>query len=77
MKTRMATAFAVGSAIGAGAALLYAPVSGRRMRHMLRREAKGYWDVISKKSHDVSGECRNFVNGATRFIKNPKIVNAR
>jgi len=73
----MATMFLVGSAIGAGAALLYAPVSGRRMRRILRREAKDYWDAISNKSNKVQSQCRNMVNGAARFLKNQKIAAVR
>jgi gas vesicle protein len=76
-RTQMATAFLVGSAIGATSALLFAPVSGRRMRRILRREANHCLNLVSTKSREIQGQYQNLVSSAARFLKNNKIASVR
>ena len=55
---RIVTAFAIGAAIGAGLALLYAPRSGRETRTLLARKSR----ELKGKAGDLIDDAREFVN---------------
>ncbi len=48
--------FTFGLAVGAGAALLLAPQSGRRTRRELRRRAEGWREAASDRMRDLRDE---------------------
>jgi gas vesicle protein len=54
-------AFAIGALIGTGAALLYAPRSGKETR-----------DLIAKKGRDLKGRASDVLEDATDFIQGKK-----
>jgi len=54
-------AFAIGALIGTGAALLYAPRSGRETR-----------DLLAKKGRDLKGRASEALEGATDFVQGKK-----
>ncbi|MGA2139301.1 MAG: YtxH domain-containing protein [Verrucomicrobiia bacterium] len=54
-------AFAIGALVGAGAALLYAPRSGKETR-----------ELLAKKGRDLKGKATDAIEDAKDFIKDKK-----
>jgi gas vesicle protein len=54
-------AFAIGALVGTGAALLYAPRSGRETR-----------DLLAKKGRDLKGRASDALDDATDFVQGKK-----
>jgi gas vesicle protein len=51
-------AFAIGALVGTGAALLYAPRSGKETR-----------DLLAKKGRDLKGQASDALDSATDFVQ--------
>jgi gas vesicle protein len=67
--------FLAGTALGAGAALLVTPQSGRKTRRLVRRQATdaGLYLVktgrdISDLGHNIYEQSREFADDATRYV---------
>jgi gas vesicle protein len=54
-------AFAIGALVGTGAALLYAPRSGKETR-----------DLLAKKGRDLKGKASDALDDATDFVQGKK-----
>jgi gas vesicle protein len=54
-------AFAIGALVGTGAALLYAPRSGKETR-----------DLLAKKGRDLKGQASDALDSATDFVQGKK-----
>ena len=54
----------IGAAVGAGIALLYAPVSGKETRKLIRRRAEEARDTVV----EAGGQVRNKVAGASESV---------
>lgn len=54
----------IGAAVGAGVALLYAPVSGKETRKLIRRKAGDARDSVA----EASGQVRDKVVGASETV---------
>jgi len=54
-------AFAIGALVGTGAALLYAPRSGKETR-----------DLLAKKSRDLKGQASDVLDDAKDFVQGKK-----
>jgi gas vesicle protein len=54
----------IGGAVGAGIALLYAPVSGKETRKLIRRKAGDARDTVV----EASGQVRDKVAGASESV---------
>ncbi len=55
------TAFAIGAAVGAGIALLYAPRSGKETR-----------DMLAKKGHDLADGAKHLVENGKHAVQDIK-----
>jgi len=55
------TAFAIGALVGTGAALLYAPRSGKETR-----------DLLTKKGRDLKGRASDALDDAADFVQGKK-----
>lgn len=61
--------FALGAAIGACAAALYTPYSGRRARRLLLRKAEDVQDMARDTSHQVAERGRELYERGAKFAE--------
>jgi gas vesicle protein len=61
--------FTLGAAIGAVAAALYTPYSGRRARRLLLRKAEDMQDVALDTSHQIAERGRELYERGAKFAE--------
>ncbi len=71
-KSLMAGVFIAGAAVGAAAALLYAPKSGAQTRKDLRKFSKRTVDKIDDLQNDVRGQITDWVEDVSGVIEDGK-----
>jgi gas vesicle protein len=61
--------FTLGAALGACAAALYTPHSGRRMRRLLLRKAEDAQDIAADTGHQIAEKGRELYELGTKFAE--------
>jgi gas vesicle protein len=68
-RTVWVAALAAGSAVGAAAGLLFAPLSGRKLRRKIRHSAENAFHGISAKGDRLYRHCGKISDNVVHFVR--------